>query len=237
MPHGKWGGRWPPRRTENGACRREATNLPRPRNARQARDGWGDGSVWKVYPAGLTRRGTKNHEGSRRKDSQKGPQISQILADLGPATAGRTASVFGNHRAGQRAKPSTAKEGDAGGGPCVRKGARPARRAYRGMAGFARHALVFGSPPAPAPSYMSYASYASYRDVFNQPSFQSANQRGGNAAPCPTVSPVGTSQTCRGCRENFSLPGRGAAPHIFQSSNQLISQSANFLCVPLCPLW
>ena len=26
-------------------------------------------------------------------------------------------------------------------------------------------------------------------------------------------SPIGTSQTCRGCRENFSLPGRGAAPH------------------------
>ena len=28
-------------------------------------------------------------------------------------------------------------------------------------------------------------------------------------------SPIGTSQTCRGCRENFSLPGRGAAPHTF----------------------
>ena len=26
-------------------------------------------------------------------------------------------------------------------------------------------------------------------------------------------SPIGTSQTCRRCRENFSLPGRGAAPH------------------------
>ena len=26
-------------------------------------------------------------------------------------------------------------------------------------------------------------------------------------------SSIGTSQTCRGCRENFSLPGRGAAPH------------------------
>ena len=40
----------------------------------------------------------------------------------------------------------------------------------------------------------------------------------------------GTSQTCRGCRENFSLPGCGAAPHI-QLSYLLICQS------PLCPLW
>ena len=70
-------------------------------------------------------------------------------------------------------------------------------------------------------------SYMSNRVVF-----QSANQRGGvTAAPCPIASPVGTSQTCRGCRENFSLPGRGVAPHTFpicQSPNQLISQ---ILCV------
>ena len=33
---------------------------------------------------------------------------------------------------------------------------------------------------------------------------------------------IGTSQTCRGYRENFSLPGRGAAPHS-QSANLLIS--------------
>ena len=31
--------------TENGACRREAPNLPRLRNARQARDGLGGGKV------------------------------------------------------------------------------------------------------------------------------------------------------------------------------------------------
>ena len=31
---------------------------------------------------------------------------------------------------------------------------------------------------------------------------------------CHSVVLVGTSQTCRGCRENFSLPGCGAAPHI-----------------------
>ena len=43
-------------------------------------------------------------------------------------------------------------------------------------------------------------------------------------------SSFGTSQTCRGCRENFSLPERGAAPHI-QLSYLLICQS------PLCPLW
>ena len=29
----------------------------------------------------------------------------------------------------------------------------------------------------------------------------------------------GTSQTCRGYRENFSLPGCGAAPHAFQTTN------------------
>ena len=39
----------------------------------------------------------------------------------------------------------------------------------------------------------------------------------------------GTSQTCRGCRENFSLPGRGAAPHI------PISQSPN-QPIPFCVL-
>ena len=38
--------------------------------------------------------------------------------------------------------------------------------------------------------------------------------------------------TCRGCRENFSLPGRGAAPHTFQSANFLCA-----LCGPLCSLW
>ena len=172
------------------------------------------------------------HRGTQRTRCKGEPQISQILADLGPATAGRTASVFGNHRAGQRAKPSTAKEGDAGGGPCVRKGARPARRAYRGMAGFARHALVFGSPPAPAPSYMSYASY---RDVFNQPSLQSANQRARQrplsyCVACWHVADVpagaGGVSPCRGVGQR---PTSSNLP-IFQSSNQLISQSANFLC-------
>ena len=48
--------------------------------------------------------------------------------------------------------------------------------------------------------------------------------------PLAPHSPIGTSQTCRGCRENFSLPGCGAAPHI-QLSYLLICQS------PLCPLW
>ena len=32
-------------------------------------------------------------------------------------------------------------------------------------------------------------------------------------------------RTCRGCRENFSLPGRGAAPHISQSTHPLIIQN------------
>ena len=34
-----------------------------------------------------------------------------------------------------------------------------------GMAGFARHALVLGSPAAKPPSYMSYTSYMSYHDT------------------------------------------------------------------------
>ena len=58
---------------------------------------------------------------------------------------------------------------------------------------------------------------------------------------------LGTSQTCRGCRENFSLPGRGAAPHTLQSPNSLFhptpqacastppaSVSLCPLCAPLC---
>ena len=69
------------------------------------------------------------------------------------------------------------------------------------------------SPPASAPSYMSYTSYMSYRVVL-----------------------CGTSQTCRGCRENEGAwpchPCRGVGqrptPSILQSANQLI---------PLCPLW
>ena len=43
----------------------------------------------------------------------------------------------------------------------------------------------------------------------------------------PTTLPVGTSQTCRGCREKFSLRGCGAAPHTFQSTNH---QSLCVLC-------
>ena len=43
--------------------------------------------------------------------------------------------------------------------------------ACKGMAGFARHALVLGSPSGEAASYMSYWSYMSYRGVY-----QSANQ-------------------------------------------------------------
>ena len=62
--------------------------------------------------------------------------------------------------------------------------------ACRGMAGFARHALVLESPAAKPPSYMSYTSYMSYRDVYK------ARRR----------------RAC-GCRGCFPLPGRGAAPH------------------------
>ena len=49
---------------------------------------------------------------------------------------------------------------------------------------------------------------------------------------CAFAPYLGTSQTCRGCRENFSLPGRGAAPHSFS-----IYQSLCVLCGSLCPLW
>ena len=40
-----------------------------------------------------------------------------------------------------------------------------------------------------------------------------------------SASSFGTSQTCRGCRENFSLPGCGAEPHIpiNQSINPFVS--------------
>ena len=58
---------------------------------------------------------------------------------------------------------------------------------------------------------------------------QTVLQSGGSRRPRgpmrpigPTASPLGTSQTCRGCRENFSLPGCGVAPHTFQSANQPI---------------
>ena len=63
------------------------------------------------------------------------------------------------------------------------------------MAGFARHALVLGSPVAKPPSYMSYTSYWSYRVVLwhvaDVPGVQ--GERMGVALP--------------------PLPGRGAAPH------------------------
>ena len=64
--------------------------------------------------------------------------------------------------------------------------------------------------------------------------------------PCHSVVLVGTSQTCRGCRENFSLPGCGAAPHIPSiptpfhptqsacASTPPASVSLCPLCAPLC---
>ena len=61
------------------------------------------------------------------------------------------------------------------------------------------------------------------------------NAPAGRPAKPPSIHSIfGTSQTCRGCRENFSLPGCGAAPHTFQSANQLPLVSF----VPsLCTLW
>ena len=126
------------------------------------------------------------------------------------------------------------KEHDAGGGPCVRKGARPDRGP--GGAWRASHAMLWGvgAPEATrpsrrcrrfrryrsaptgrwtkplckavsAPSYRSYTSYWSYRVVF-----QSANQRGGvTAAPCPTASCYGTSQTCRGAERTKGRAEQG----------------------------
>ncbi len=41
--------------------------------------------------------------------------------------------------------------------------------------------------------------------------------------PLAPHSPIGTSQTCRGCRENFSLPGRGQRPTPLQSTNPFVS--------------
>ena len=60
-------------------------------------------------------------------------------------------------------------------------------------------------------------------------------------------SSIGTSQTCRGCRENFSLPGRGAAPHTLPIllslplSNQSACASTPKICINLrnlrFPFW
>ena len=52
----------------------------------------------------------------------KEPQITQIWADLGPATAGRTASVFWESQRTQRTQ-----RGGAGAGRACAQGARPAR--------------------------------------------------------------------------------------------------------------
>ena len=49
--------------------------------------------------------------------------------------------------------------------------------------------------------------------------------------PCHSVVLVGTSQTYRGCRENFSLPGRGAAPHSQASKLLNFQTSKNASCV------
>ena len=67
------------------------------RNARQARDGWGAGRVWKVHPAGLTRsarRTTKIHE-----------EETADFADwsrLGAGYRRQTARLIGNYRAGPK---------------------------------------------------------------------------------------------------------------------------------------
>ena len=74
-------------------------------------------------------------------------EVEARAAALGDDETERCAAITVQARSD---KPSTAKH-DAGGGPCVRKGARPARRACRGMAGFARHALVFWKSSGGAP--------------------------------------------------------------------------------------
>ena len=71
------------------------------------------------------------------------PPITPIGADWGPAPAGRTARMDWKSQRTRRTQ-STAQEA----GRACAQGARPARGACRGMAGFARHALVLGSPPA-----------------------------------------------------------------------------------------
>ena len=72
------------------------------RNARQARDGQGDGKMWKVCPAGLTRRGTKNE--GRRCRPENGEQRTENRERPCGAT-GETAVQSVDSRKSQASKP------------------------------------------------------------------------------------------------------------------------------------
>ena len=85
------------------------------------------------------------------------PEVEARAAALGGDETERCAAITVQ---AQRAKPSTAKdtknheghkEHVAGAGRACARGTRPARRACRGMAGFARHALVFGESSGDSP--------------------------------------------------------------------------------------
>ena len=147
----------------------------------------------------------------------KEPQITQIWADLGPATAGRTASVFWESQ-------RTPCRREATNLPRLRT-QRGGPGAWRDMAGFARHALVFGESSGVSPAGLIFHERPSVtlsprrgapfsvaveglrlrrctlRSLFSgarqrplsyrsyRVAFQSANQRGGNAVPSVSSPP------------------------------------------------
>ena len=168
---------------------------------------------------------TDGHRGGRRASARRTARIGNrrlrrlepIIGRLPPAGrtigslevwAGRT--LRGYHK-GHEGPQRNTKERTQGAGRACAQGARPAREPVRAWR--ASHATLWflGVHPAQRLARRPTGAFRSLFSVLRSP--------GRASAPCPidpicpTALPVGTSQTCRGCRENFSLPGCGAAPH------------------------
>ena len=74
----------------------------REQSARQARDEESDGQSagreWEVCPAGLTRRTTKNHEGSQRRQEMGNRRLRRLEPIRGRLPPARLQCFFGNHK-------------------------------------------------------------------------------------------------------------------------------------------
>ena len=166
-----------------------------------------------------TAKDTKNHKGTQRlpvwetadygehrgtQRRQRGTEAGGVLPPAGLPVCFRSQRT---QRVSQRLTESTAR----GAGRACAQGARPARRAWRGMAGFARHALVFEESSGASP--VLYVLYVLLRCP--------------NVVRCRRAGGAGRTKG-RGPATPAGVWGSAPYPSILQSANQLI---------PLCPLW
>ena len=233
------------RRTENGAPDKRAT------------DGI-LGELWRVYPAGLTRRTrrcTKTDKGDRRFR-----RLEPIRGRLPPADCQIDWKLPCRPKGPNLPWLRTQRESDARGGPCVRARRTSGPGACGSMAGFARHALGKGEPRPICPigpirptgeplgTLQTCLRVQGQLEVWKLRGLEAWLS---HCVPSPFVAPQGRSvlrgrgrfvpsglhapsSVLRGALARpFPLPGCGAGPHQErQSANQPISQSAKFWDFP-----